>query len=306
MVVPVTLAYYPLFLIVSGIILNSLTFIILCRRRFRGTKKQPTIHYMRTIAVFDVLALFGWNLQHYLVDIHGYSLETKTVSTCKFFSFFGYFTVQTTAWLRVFISLDRYLYLSRLNKTWFSHQRNVLLIIMIIIITLIIFNLHLMIFGCFELPNGDVSTNAPTYQIFPLWDYINLGVYNFGPFILMMIFNIGIIYHLFYLRRTTTVRNSRIQHRSISIALLTTTFLFLLMTLPASIVYGFFCDVLTNYSLHLVDTFLFTYHILSFPSYIITFKEFRQEFIALILSRRHLRRIQPTMTLRSYALTVGH
>jgi len=295
-------AYYPLFLMIVGTMLNFLTFITLCRPSFRDTKKQPIIHYMRAIAIFDILMLYGWNLDHYLSGVYGSTLEQYSIPSCKFFLFFGYFTVQTTAWLRVFVCLDRYLSLSRLHKTWFSHSKHAIIIIICIISFLALFNLHLMIFGCFYQSDGTININSPLYTIFPMWDYVDLAVYNFIPFVLMMTFNSGAIYHLIHFRRTTTIQNSGIRHRSISITLFTTTFLFLIMTLPANIGFGFFQGILSSTILDLGDDILFTYHITSFPLYMITFKEFRQAFIAMITCAKNTARVAPTNFVPTHGL----
>jgi hypothetical protein len=286
-------AYYPLFLMIVGTVLNFLTFIILCRSSFKDTKKQPVIHYMRTIAIFDILILYGWNLDHYLSGVYGFTLEQYSISSCKFFLFFGYFTVQTTAWLRVFVCIDRYLSLSRLHKTWFSHSKHVIIIIICIISFLALFNLHLMIFGCFYTSNGIIDINSQLYEIFPMWDYVDLVVYNCLPFLLMVIFNSGAIYHLTRHYRTTMVQNSRIRHRSISITLFTTTFLFLIMTVPANIIFAFFQTVLSPTILRLADGILFTYYITSFPLYMITCKEFRQVFITIITCGKNTAKVAP-------------
>jgi hypothetical protein len=301
----VILAYYPLFIITAGTVLNFLTFIILCRPSFKDTKKQPTILYMRTIAIFDILMLYDWNLDHYLSSVHGFTLEEYSIPSCKFFLFLGYFTAQTTAWLRVFVCLDRYLSLSRLYKTWFSHSKNVIIVITCIISLLALFNLHLMIFGCFYTPDGVIDTDSKLYQIFPLWDYIDLVVYNCIPFIFMVILNSGTIYHLTRLQRTTTVRNSRIQHRSISITLVITTFLFLFMTVPANVAFGFFQTTASPMVLQSADAALFTYHITSFALYMITFKEFRREFISMITCTKTPGRILPMNTAQIPTLTVS-
>lgn len=293
MVDSMIVAYYPLFLMIVGTVLNLLTFIILCRSSFKNTKKQPIIHYMRTIAIFDIFMLYGWNLQHFLSGVYGFTLERYSIPSCKFFLFFEYFSAQTTAWLRVFVSFDRYLSSSRMHKTWFSYSKHVIIIIISIISLLSLLNLHIMIFGCFYTSDGTIDINSRLYEIFPMWDYVTLGVYNFAPFILMIIFNMGAIYHLIRLRRTTTIQNSRIQHRSISIALLTTTFLFLIMTVPANVAFAFFQTILNDAILDLADGILFTYYIISFPLYIITFKDFRQECISMIRCRKNTARVVP-------------
>ncbi|CAF4333535.1 unnamed protein product, partial [Adineta steineri] len=158
-------------LIIIGTSFNVMTFVILCRAKFRDTKARPTLHYMRAMAVFDILIVDG--------------------------------TISYVSWL---------------------------------------------------------------YTIYPLWDDVNLGVSNFLPLILMVIFNSGVIHHLIRLRRTTTVQNSQIKHRAISITLVITTFLFLIMTVPSSVAFAFFAS--SNQTLlHFLDCLMYSYYALSFPLY---------------------------------------
>ncbi|CAF4899850.1 unnamed protein product, partial [Rotaria sp. Silwood1] len=206
-------AHYSLALVIVGTLLNILTFIVLCRSTFRNTKTRPTLHYMRAMAIFDILMLYGWNIDHYLATMHGFTIQKLNIPFCRFFSFLNYFAGQSSAWLRVFVCLDRYLSLSCLHRTWFSQSKNILIIIA---------------------ADGTFSLYSWAYEIYPLWDYVNLGVYNCAPFLSMVTFNSGVIYHLIRLRHTSTIQNSRIEHRSISITLVITTFLFLIMTIPAT------------------------------------------------------------------------
>jgi hypothetical protein len=162
-------------------------------------------------------------------------------------------------------------------------------------ITFTLINLHLLIFACFIDTDGTVNTDSHLYTIYPLWDEINLGLYNCVPFILMVTFNSGVIYHLIRLRQTSTVQNSRIQHRSLSITLVVTTFLFLIMTIPGTIAYAFFSATAGDFVLHFCDCILFTYHISSFILYMITFTEFRQEVIRLVTCNRW-HKVQPLPT----------
>ncbi|CAF1100036.1 unnamed protein product [Adineta ricciae] len=287
----VVVAYFSLFLVIVGTTLNSLTFIIFCRSRFRDTKTRPVLHYMRVIAIFDILMLYGWNLDHYVYPIYGFYLQTLTLGSCKFLSFLNYFAAQSSAWLRVFICLDRYLSLSRLHRTWFSDSKHILMIITGIVVFFTLLNFQLFL-ACYYDSNGYISNNSNIFVLYPTWDYVNLTFYNFLPFILMVTLNSGVIYHLINLRRTSTLQNSRIQHRAISITLVITTFLFLLMTVPSTVGFAFFCcnNMIVLRSL---DCVLYSYHILSFPLYMITFDEFRQEFIAIILCKKAGGRVDP-------------
>ncbi|CAF2498806.1 unnamed protein product [Rotaria sp. Silwood2] len=283
-------AHYSLTLVIVGTLLNIITFIILCQSTFRNTRTRPTLHYMRAMVIFDILMLYGWNIDHYLGTIHGFALQELTIPLCRFFSFLNYFAAQSSAWLRVFVCLDRYLSLSRLHRTWFGQSKNVLIIIACIMSILLLLNFHFFLFICYYTADGTISVSSWLYVVYPLWDYVNLGVYNCVPFILMIAFNSGVIYHLIHLRHTSTIQNSRIQHRSISFTLVITTFLFLIMTIPATVGFAFFSE--SNVTvLYLLDGLLYTYHILSFPLYMIIFDEFRLEFFYMVTCRRNNRTV---------------
>ena len=153
-----------------------------------------------------------------------------------------------------------------------------------------VLNFHLLLFACFYEPNGSINYEARHYCIYPMWQYVHLGVYSAVPFVLMVAFNSGVVYHLLRIRRESTLQNSRIQHRTISITLIVTTSLFLILTTPSGIVFSFFLDIISNTVSELLDGMYFTYHTLSFPLYLITFPEFRREFLAMTFYWRRVQR----------------
>ena len=287
----IIVAYYSLTVTVLGTIFNLLTFIILCRPTFRKAKIRPTLHYMRAMAIFDILMLYGRNLDHYLVGVHYFTIQRLTIPLCRFLSFFNYFVLQSSAWLRVFVCLDRYLSLSRLHKTWFSNPKHVLLVIGCIIGTLIVLNSIFLFYGCSFEKNGTINGQSWAFELYPMWDYVHLAVYNALPFLLMSLFNAGVIYHLIHLRRVSTVQHSQIQHRAISITLVITTVLFLLMTLPVTVAFAFFYTEVDLVLGRYLDALLYTYNIICFPLYMITFDEFRRECLAVVTCRKDNRRV---------------
>lgn len=292
---PYLVAYYALFLIIVGTSLNILTFIVLCRGKFRNADDRPAIHYMRAIAIVDIMMLYGWNLDHYLANIYGFYIGMLSIGACKFIIFLNYFSPQVAAWLRVFICLDRYLSLSRLHRTWFGRSKSALIIIAAIMVFFFFFNGHIFILACFYDASGRITGNTDTYKIFPLWDWVNLGLYNGIPFFCMSALNSGVIYHLIRLKRTSTVQNSGIRHRSISITLVITTVLFMILTIPPTICYGFFYSAMDVIILHFLDALMYTYHVIAFPLYLITFHEFRREFLNMIFCRKNQVQVAPTL-----------
>ncbi len=168
------------------------------------------------------------------------------------------------------------------HRTWFSHHKSILIIIASVISFFTLFNFHLIIFGCFYEPNGLVNINSSLYIIYPMWDFINLVMYNCLPFLFMVIFNSGFIYHLIHLRHIITIHKSRIPHQAISITLVITTFLFLGHGYTSYSCLWIFVSRTGDTILCTLNSMLYTYHILSFPTYIITFAEFRHEFIKMV------------------------
>lgn len=290
--------YYSLFIIIVGTLLNLLTLIVFCRASFRDAKKLPAIHYIRAITILDTLMLYGWNLDHLTVDVYGWSIKGYSIAGCKIINFISYFATQSSAWCRVFLCLDRYLSFKRLHRTWMGQSKGILIIITVIIVIFFLFNLHILLFGCFRESNDHINGNARNYLIYPVWDYIQLVVYDALPFVLMTLLNVGVIYHLIQRQRTSTAQTSGIHHRTISITLVVTTTLFLIMTVPTSIIFSAFSMNVSRSLLTLMDGIYFTYHILSFPLYFITYPDFRRECWNLIRCHQRKTPIAPAQGAR--------
>ncbi|CAF1054461.1 unnamed protein product [Adineta ricciae] len=287
------LGYYSLSMVILGSIFKLLTFINLCRPAFRNTNARPTIHYMRVLALIDLFAMYGWNLDNYLGLVQGFTFYSSyTVASCKVFSFLNYFTNEASAWLHVFICFDRYLFLSRTQpNTWFNRSKSVLIIIGCVIGVFILANLHFLISVCYEDDNGKINTGSKFYQVFPLYNQIYALISSVIPSVVMMTFSCVSAYYLSQLKQTSTIQNSKIRHRAISITLISTSLLFVITSAPTPIFYGFFYDdlsktVLGRRVLNIFDTLSYTYPIIDFPIYLITFTEFRRELIRLLIRNR--------------------
>jgi hypothetical protein len=196
---------------------------------------------------------------------------------------------QSTAWLRVLMCAHRFYTLNQIQqRQTINRHRYVLFIIIFTLLIIALLNLHLPIFACYTLSNGtEVFIDSLHYSVYPMWHYVNLMLYNLLPFLLMFIFNIRIIQHLIFLKRTSTIHQSRIQHRAISISIFLSAFLFCLMTTPATIIFAFFhteirSEIFQNFLLSFFDSIQSTYHSLSFLVYFITLVDFRKEFYCLI------------------------
>ena len=48
---------------------------------------------MRTISIFDILMLYGWNPDHYLFAVHGITPQKYSIPACSTDLFFGFFNI---------------------------------------------------------------------------------------------------------------------------------------------------------------------------------------------------------------------
>lgn len=155
-----TIARFSLSVTVLGTVFNVFTFLIHCRSTFRSEIVRPVLHYMRTMAIFDILMLYGWNLDPYLEPTYGFKIQTLNISLCRFLSFINYFASQSSAWLRVFVSLDQCIITSRLHRPWFSQSKCVLMIISCIIGFFTLLNSIFFVYGCSKTAHGTISESS--------------------------------------------------------------------------------------------------------------------------------------------------
>lgn len=286
--------FYPLCLTIFNTIFNGLILLILYRKKFR---QRPTTHYMRAVALADILMIFGWNFDHFLRLKFGFEIDRLTVLTCKIFMFFNNGFLQSAAWFRVWLCIDRFQTLQRIHqRRTKSQHRSALILIVLTIFLLGILNVHIPIFCCYE-KNVENTTiiivNSLHYQVYPMWSYVHLAVYNLFPFVLMLIFDIRIIRHLISIKSSSTVRCSRVQHTNISLSIFLSALLFFLMTTPATIIFivpnHFFpSNHFRSFLVTSLDSLQYTYHSISFIIYFSTLIEFRLEFFRLFSCRKSI------------------
>lgn len=117
---------------------------------------------------------------------------------------------------------------------------------------------------------------------------VHLGLYSLIPFLVLAISNFGLIYVLYYKKKSLTSRKfsstseKKDKHdRRMNLTVLLMTFLFILMTFPIAMASFFFERLSTtnygNFIIILVDFISFCYHGLSFIIMIFTNKIFYKE-----------------------------
>jgi hypothetical protein len=300
------LVYQPLVIIALGMLGNVPLFLIL--RFHREFKASSTMVYLSLVAVTDSLSLFGWNLEHYL----NYSLNTSSLlinkPLCKIALFNQFFSSETGALLLSLSSFDRFLHISSLpgsllNKLPFRTIKSAYAWSFGVILLMFLLNSHLFLFSCGNLLDSEFFLQLDAnftkkealkrkinYQfgnnfIRPsTWQRFHLIVYVFIPFFIMIVSNCLIVHKLTLLNKSRiyqlTWRQTRKKFAN-TISLLMVTCLFLLMTLPSSLVHSIFSNLDATF-VFACDIFSYTSNLSLFLVCFLTNSNFRRVFISVV------------------------
>lgn len=128
-----------------------------------------------------------------------------------------------------------------------------------------------------------------------VWDQVNLVFYNIIPFLIMIGFNLMLIINL---KRKLSIKSESLKSRSkkfnLTVSLIIISFLFLVMTAPGTIMFGYFYDGLfarlDKSIAYLVDDISFLNHASLFFISFVSIRKFRKIVIQIIIRRKfHLK-----------------
>ena len=257
------ISYFPLVIIFIGIIGNSASFLIF--RFEKELRAMSSMVYLSFCCITDTLSLFTWNLNHFLLPNFDLAMEDFNIHTCRFFQFLQYFTLQSSALLLGFVSIDRYFTViskpgSFVSKLPFGTTKSAFIISSLITITIGSLNSFMLFTDRLEINQNDtniVSNKnykfslkhdcyilANGYRIFPNYEMIHILIYPIISVIIMVLFNTLLIAKLISIHRKKP-QNQKAQkflNRTInlSVSMLFITFMFIFMCLPAAICYKYF------------------------------------------------------------------
>ena len=231
-------------------------------------------------------------LNKYLTPNFGIYLEELNIISCKFFSFIQYFSLQSSGFLLTVLCIDRYIKVSStpgsfISRLPFRTVKSAHVWSWVLIGLVFILNSHIIILNGRYVENK-INLNLTLFnfsckysngfKFFPIWENVHLILYNLIPFIIMIIFDILLIRKIrFSLKDKNSNSNTKkvnIQRNVMSILLIT--FIFLIMTMPASIAYGFFYYKLSPTVLTLLDVFSFLNNSTLFFTCFFTNSKFRK------------------------------
>ena len=263
-------SYFPLIILLLGVCFNAFTFIII----YKKMRKITSMIYISYISVNYTLSLFTWNLDEFLLSNFGFRIEYLNIINCKIFMFIQLFSLQSSGFLLTMLTIDRYVTIistpgSFISRLPFRTPKSAHFWSLVLIGLVFILNCHILIL------NGtyvEKKTNSNStffkficniysngFKLFPIWDNVHMILYNLIPFIIMIIFNMLLIRKI---RTSFKDKNSKINSKQENIkrnviSILVITFLFLIMTTPVSVAYGFFYEQLSKIVLSTLDELSF-------------------------------------------------
>jgi hypothetical protein len=273
----------PLAIIVFGLIGNTISFLV-----FTFDEKMKSINsmiYLSFISITDTLSLFVWNLNHFLFPRFKIQIEFLSLFNCKLFVFLQYFSLQCSGLLLSMLTIDRYFTVAALpgnliSKFPFRTRRNSFIWSLLVIFVIFVLNVHIPILNGVTIENNVSKFDMylfntsmmfndyfvcylypTTFKVFPYWEIVHLILYSAVPFLIMALFNSLLIYKsLNVCKKAAFASKNDGKKLKLTASLIITTIVFLLMTLPSSIAFGFFMNDLLLYEygeiiLHFLDHF---------------------------------------------------
>lgn len=104
--VNVVVSHFGIVIICLGVVGNTITFLLF---RFHPSfNTMPVMVFLSFVAVTDTLALFEWNLGHFLMFTMNFDLLNTSVLVCRLINFVQYTSLQSSALILSVMCLDRY------------------------------------------------------------------------------------------------------------------------------------------------------------------------------------------------------
>lgn len=295
-------------IIFAGTVGNTLSFLVLIRRRMRRTS---VYFYLAMLACADTCTLYLSGFKTWLRVLTGFELLHISNGSCKLLMFLFLQSLHLSAIFIVAVTIDRYL------TIWFTFKNTALHVVkragtitLCAFCSLLFYNCH--VFWTIGLQETEqkrlicapFTENAFMCEIFP---WLKLSLYTVVPFLIVFILNFAIVikmFSVFYsLKKQTDEsddRNSQAQmgQYRITVMLLAVSFTWLILTAPFTLfifVSEAADDPEQQAKQFLLKTVCFTLlyinHSINFYLYCVTGRKFRnelKEFLCSLHRRGHI------------------
>jgi hypothetical protein len=242
------IVYMYLAITMTGLITNTLSFVVFSRKRFKNTIFST---YFRFYIIFQTLNLM-YPIQKALRLNFNISFSNLQNFTCRLIYYFAYVSYSVPQWYLVLISIDRFLSISHSDKFLFKNKSKFqLLFSLFIIIMNICFYSPVLLFQFESFQNNQTNITEITNKcnnVSLLINIMDLFQSSLIPFVLMILSTCFTIKKVFESRKLINKNKSKdVKFATISII---TNLIFLAFIMP------YFIFIFFTYSAN-IDTDLF-------------------------------------------------
>ncbi|XP_062607987.1 mu-type opioid receptor-like [Saccostrea cucullata] len=237
--------YMSPILLFIGTVANSLSIIVLLRKQMRSS---TTMFYLTVLSFGDMMVLYTGLLRYWIKWTFDTDIRVISQFSCKTHTFLVYFSLDFTTWVLVAVTVDRCVFVCLPFKAkGICTLKNAKIVVVCIALIMTALNLHLFWGVAVEMKFGKLSCAFMNDFTKFTWPWIDSCIFSIIPFNLMIIANILIIKHLLMSQRRVASHmqhsGSDVQHSnvhskhftSVTTMLLTTNYVFLILTLPIAI-----------------------------------------------------------------------
>jgi hypothetical protein len=303
--------YISPILLVLGIIGNSLSFVVLIRQ----TKKMSTYSYLSALAIMDISVLLVGLLRLWIAEITGSDIKDASDVTCKLVQFLGYVCSDSSVWLIITVTTERYIAVCHpLQTQMFCKIGRAWKALLLPILIICVINSHFFFTVSIQQKSDSVECQAtPSFELLVnnIWPWVDAVIYSFLPFVIIGVLNGFIIRKIsqaekerkiFLQVKHRTARELRryksSDNKKLTTMLLSVSFAFLLTTIPMNIAVIFTAfwnkrpdrDVEGAAIFHLIkaitELLMYVNHSINFFLYCATGQKFRRSLMQLFCRRR--------------------
>ncbi|KAJ8305019.1 hypothetical protein KUTeg_018602 [Tegillarca granosa] len=188
----------PLFMIITGIIGNILSILVLTRRQH--IRKYTSSVYLTGLAVTDILVLCVGLLRQWVLHVFNWDFREYSEVACKLHIFLTYLAIDFSAWILVAVTIERVMLVLIPQQAKEKCTKHVAIVIMItILLFLFCLNSHLM-FGMGDssldiVDNTTINKCYPQYQAYNyfydyIWPWVDYTKFCILPFTILLCGNI--------------------------------------------------------------------------------------------------------------------
>ena len=281
-----------LFIIINGLIGNTICFIIFKRQKL---SKLPIIYFLRAMCIFDSLSVLNYT-HRYLRLVFNINIRTILSFLCKFLVYFVYSVGSVQGWILVFLSFERFLSIRFPRKFVFIHNKkfHMGMILFIYSYNLLYYIPYIIFYNVYpnaqstNLTNQTLVSDCTDIDSFRFNILVTMDLFNSTiiPSILMLISTLMVIY-VFYQSKAQMKLNKSDKKRINKSLMFTLTvilmnLIYLLFNLPITVAPYFSSDIDGS------DLDWITYHLyygsfsVQIYIYLASNRIFRREFLSII------------------------